>query len=210
MTYLQDVGALARKDLLLELRAKDTLPAMLLFVVATFVVFHFALPRALLAAGGERAALGGHRLHRAARPRPGLRSGARAARARRARACALRPECHLAGKVACDARLPRRGRGRRAARVRALLPWAERRHGRRRRARGSRHLRRRHLPRRHGGRHPRPRPAPAAHLPAAGHPDRDRRRRRERRRLAGPLPGLPGALRRALRGARAGPPSSTS
>ena len=44
MTYAADVGALARKDLLLELRARDTLPAMLLFVVATFVVFHFALP----------------------------------------------------------------------------------------------------------------------------------------------------------------------
>jgi len=44
VTYVRDVGALARKDLLLELRARDTLPAMLLFVVATFVVFHFALP----------------------------------------------------------------------------------------------------------------------------------------------------------------------
>ena len=44
MTYLADVRALARKDLLLELRARDTLPAMLLFVVATFVVFHFSLP----------------------------------------------------------------------------------------------------------------------------------------------------------------------
>jgi heme exporter protein B len=44
MNYLSDVGALARKDLLLELRARDTLPAMLLFVVSTFVVFHFALP----------------------------------------------------------------------------------------------------------------------------------------------------------------------
>jgi heme exporter protein B len=44
MTYLRDVGALARKDLLLELRARDTLPAMLLFVAAVFVVFHFALP----------------------------------------------------------------------------------------------------------------------------------------------------------------------
>jgi len=42
--YAADVGALARKDLLLELRARDTLPAMLLFVVAVFVVFHFALP----------------------------------------------------------------------------------------------------------------------------------------------------------------------
>ena len=44
MTYARDVGALARKDLLLQLRAGDTLPAMLIFVVATFVVFHFSLP----------------------------------------------------------------------------------------------------------------------------------------------------------------------
>jgi heme exporter protein B len=44
MSYFADVRALARKDLLLELRARDTLPAMLLFVVAVFVVFHFSLP----------------------------------------------------------------------------------------------------------------------------------------------------------------------
>jgi heme exporter protein B len=44
MTYLKDVGALAHKDLVLELRARDTLPAMLLFVVSTLVVFHFVLP----------------------------------------------------------------------------------------------------------------------------------------------------------------------
>jgi heme exporter protein B len=42
--YLADVTALARKDLKLELRARDTLPAMLLFVLSTLVVFHFALP----------------------------------------------------------------------------------------------------------------------------------------------------------------------
>ena len=42
--YLADVATLARKDLTLELRARDTLPAMLLFVVSTLVVFHFALP----------------------------------------------------------------------------------------------------------------------------------------------------------------------
>jgi len=54
MNYLADVRALTRKDLLLELRARDTLPAMLLFVVATFVVFHFALPEgsSKLAASG--------------------------------------------------------------------------------------------------------------------------------------------------------------
>jgi heme exporter protein B len=44
VTYLTDVVALTRKDLLLELRAKETLPAMLLFVVAALTIFHFALP----------------------------------------------------------------------------------------------------------------------------------------------------------------------
>jgi len=44
MTYLSDVAALARKDLTLELRARDTLPAMLLFVLSTLVIFHFVLP----------------------------------------------------------------------------------------------------------------------------------------------------------------------
>jgi heme exporter protein B len=52
--YLGDVAALARKDLRLELRARDTLPAMLLFVLATLVVFHFALPQD----AGDRAAYG--------------------------------------------------------------------------------------------------------------------------------------------------------
>jgi heme exporter protein B len=42
--YLGDVAALTRKDLRLELRAHDTLPAMVLFVLATLVVFHFVLP----------------------------------------------------------------------------------------------------------------------------------------------------------------------
>jgi heme exporter protein B len=44
VTYLADVAALAQKDLRLELRARDTLPAMLLFVLSTLVIFHFALP----------------------------------------------------------------------------------------------------------------------------------------------------------------------
>ena len=44
MTYLADVAALTRKDLRVELRARDTLPAMLLFVLSTMVVFRFALP----------------------------------------------------------------------------------------------------------------------------------------------------------------------
>jgi heme exporter protein B len=45
MRYVRDVGALARKDLLLELRAKETLPSMLLFVLAALTIFHFALPK---------------------------------------------------------------------------------------------------------------------------------------------------------------------
>ena len=44
MNYLSDVGALARKDLRLELRSRDTILSMVLFVVATLVVFSFSLP----------------------------------------------------------------------------------------------------------------------------------------------------------------------
>jgi len=44
IAYFQDAAVLARKDLLLELRSRDTVPAMLLFVVSALVVFHFALP----------------------------------------------------------------------------------------------------------------------------------------------------------------------
>lgn len=42
--YLLDVAVLARKDALLELRARETVPAMLLFVVGALVVFQFAIP----------------------------------------------------------------------------------------------------------------------------------------------------------------------
>ena len=51
MRYAADVVTLARKDVRLELRTWQTLPAMLLFVVSTLVVFHFALPGASDAAG---------------------------------------------------------------------------------------------------------------------------------------------------------------
>jgi heme exporter protein B len=43
VSYLRDAGALARKDLLLEVRGRETLPAMALFVVAMLVAFRFAL-----------------------------------------------------------------------------------------------------------------------------------------------------------------------
>lgn len=54
MTYARDVAALARKDLLLELRARETLPAMVLFVLSTLVAFRFALP----GGGTERQTIG--------------------------------------------------------------------------------------------------------------------------------------------------------
>ncbi|MGH3104369.1 MAG: heme exporter protein CcmB [Gaiellaceae bacterium] len=41
--YVRDAAALARKDVLLELRGRDTLPAMAIFVVAMLVAFRFAL-----------------------------------------------------------------------------------------------------------------------------------------------------------------------
>ena len=45
MGFFADVAALARKDLLIELRAKETVPAMLLFVLSALTIFHFAVPR---------------------------------------------------------------------------------------------------------------------------------------------------------------------
>jgi heme exporter protein B len=56
--YLADVTALARKDLLLELRSRETVPAMLLFVVSALVVFHFAVPEDLEPATEEIVAKG--------------------------------------------------------------------------------------------------------------------------------------------------------
>ena len=73
--YAMDVVALARKDLTLELRAKDTLPAMILFVLSTLVVFHFALPAGTGDRRGVRAAVGRARVHGAPRARPRLGAG---------------------------------------------------------------------------------------------------------------------------------------
>jgi heme exporter protein B len=42
-------SALLRKDILVELRGRESVPAMTLFAVTTFVVFHFGLDRASLA-----------------------------------------------------------------------------------------------------------------------------------------------------------------
>ena len=57
-TYVGDVAALVRKDLLLEMRARETVPAMLLFVVSALTVFHFAVPEDLEPATEEAVAKG--------------------------------------------------------------------------------------------------------------------------------------------------------
>ena len=46
---MRTAAAVLRKDLTLELRTFETLPAMVLFSIATFVIFHFALDRATIA-----------------------------------------------------------------------------------------------------------------------------------------------------------------
>ncbi len=46
---MRTVVTVLRKDLLLELRTFETLPAMILFSISTFVVFHFALNQSTIA-----------------------------------------------------------------------------------------------------------------------------------------------------------------
>ncbi len=46
---MRTAAAVLRKDILLELRTFETVPAMVLFSLATFVIFHFALNRTTIA-----------------------------------------------------------------------------------------------------------------------------------------------------------------
>ena len=46
---MRTVWAVLRKDLTLELRTFETVPAMVLFSISTFVIFHFALNRGRVA-----------------------------------------------------------------------------------------------------------------------------------------------------------------
>lgn len=48
---MRAAAAIARKDLLAELRTKESVPAMALFAVTTFVIFHFGLDRDTLEGG---------------------------------------------------------------------------------------------------------------------------------------------------------------
>ncbi len=46
--WMRAVGALLRKDLRLELRTRESVPAMALFSITAFVIFHFGLDRSSL------------------------------------------------------------------------------------------------------------------------------------------------------------------
>ena len=203
MRYLADVGTLARKDLLLELRSRDTVPAMLLFVVSTLVVFHFVLPTGSgdLAANGLlwvavifTALLGLSRAFVAEREQHVLDGLVLAPSDRSAIwvGKALSVLAFLALAEVCPAGL------------RPLLRCGPRRDGRRVRTRGHRPGSRRDAAGRYRSREPGAGASAAAPLLAARDPDCDRRGRRRSGRCAGEIPGVPGPLRRDLRGSRLG------
>ena len=210
--YFRDAAALARKDLLLELRGRDTLPAMALFVVAMLVVFRFALP------GDEPDAGRGPALDRDPVFTALLGLGrafvrrARAGRARRARARAVRPERDLA-REARSRRSPSSSLVEAVA-LPAFALFFERvalGDGRRGRAREHRHLRGRHAARGDGRRRPRARAAPAAPLPAArASRSSSAASARPSRDDPGRYLGFLGALRRRFRDTVPGRPLSTS
>ena len=148
------VAALVRKDLRLELRSREAVPAMVLFAVSTFVLFRFGLDRETLSgdlAAGVLwvtllfAAVLGHE--------PAVRRRARRRRLRRLPARPGRPHRALRRQGRGAALLPDRRRARRGAGVRrpAARPVAvagaagagARARARRRRHRGARHARRR-------------------------------------------------------------------
>ena len=199
MTYFADVATLARKDLRLELRARDTLPAMLLFVVSTLVVFRFALPedadevaaQGLLWVALVFTALLGLARAWAPERESGALDGLTLAPCDRSaiwlgKAAAVFVFLGAIEVVALPA-------------FAALLLAARPRDRRGRAARERRHLRRRHAAGRDGGREQDAGADPAAALPAPRDPARRRRRRREHLGRAGPLPRLSRAVRRGLR-----------
>ena len=104
---------IVRKDLRLELRTRESVPAMVLFSLSTFVLFHFGLNRETV--DGELAAgilwvtllFAGD-----AGDEPAVRGRARGGRVRRLPARAGRPHRDVRGQGDGAVRLPRRGRGR--------------------------------------------------------------------------------------------------
>ncbi len=204
MTYASDVAALARKDLRIELRARDTLPAMLLFVLSTLVVFRFALPSDT----GDDAAYG---LLWVAIVFTALLGLARAWVAEQEHgvldALVLAPcdrsAIWLGKTLATLAFLL-------AAQVVALPAFAiffaplDATAIARRPARGHRDLRGRLAARSDGRCKPLPGVATAASRPSALHPARRRRSRRGDLARGRALPPVPGSVRRGLRGTLVG------
>src|SRR5215471_12096195 len=125
MRYFSDVAALARKDLLIELRAKETVPAMLLFVLSALTIFHFAVPA-----------------NASAQVSLGLLWTAIVFTALLGLTRAFVPERDLGGEEPLGACLPRDRRADRDPRVRPVLPRHRPAHARGDRPRRHRHLRR--------------------------------------------------------------------
>ncbi len=185
---------------------------MLLFVVASLTIFHFAVPARLVRELAASSGCSGRRSSSRRSSASRARSSPSASRACWTRSCSRRATGARSGsrrRSPCFAFLA-------VAEVVALPAFALFFHGVGWRdvaafaARRHRHLRGRDAHRRDGGRGPRPRAAAAAALPAARDPDRRRRRRGERRRAAGSTSLFLALYDARLRAALAGPRSSTS
>ena len=94
------VGAILRKDLLLELRTRESVPAMAIFGVTTLVVFHFALDqRDARGRPRGRRAVGVVPLRGDAGAEPAVRRRGGAGRVRRLPARADRPDLAFVAKA---------------------------------------------------------------------------------------------------------------
>ena len=121
-------AAILAKDLRSELRTLQSLPAMALFAVTTFVIFRFGLDRTSLSgslAAGR--ALGDAAVRRRARHQPPLRRRARGGRLRRDPPGPDRPQRPLRRQGGGAARLPAGAGAGRGADLRPLLPRRRRR-----------------------------------------------------------------------------------
>ena len=131
MSYFSDVAALARKDLLIELRAKETVPAMLLFVLSALVDLPLRASRPARARRSRSACSGSRSssprcsaspapscpsasrassTRSCSRPATGARSGSR----RRSRCFASSALAEVVALPAFGALLPRRSAGARS------------------------------------------------------------------------------------------------
>ncbi len=121
------VGALLRKELRVELRTFESVPAMSLFASRPSSLFHFgAQPRQRRRRPRARRAVGDAAVRGGARHQPPVRRRRRAGRLRRLPALAGRPQRAADREGADAARLPARARAGRGAGVRACCCWRRR------------------------------------------------------------------------------------